>query len=967
MHKALCFFLLAFSMFAGAEDFTIQTFAGGGIPQNIQGTSAVLEPGGLAADTNGNVFFTVGSLNIVLKLDTNGVLTLVAGNGTPGFSGDGGPATSAQFYQPSGIAVDAAGDVFIQDYGNARIRMVRNGIITTVAGGGYYTADNIPAVNAQLSSTTFTADAAGNLYVEDPGPGYSATPTCCRIRKVTNGTITTIAGNGTFGYSGDGGPATSAQLEGPGAMAVDATGTVYFSDAGFGDTPFGSKPVPGPCTCNIRKVQNGVISTVVSGQAPSAMTVDAAGNLFFVSAGGIYVGGSVIQEISNGVTTAIAGLQDPLPGGSIGDNGPATSAYLGSVGGLSFDGKGDLFMTSSVNLPALGGLIRKISNGIITTVAGDATGVPPPVGDGGLPVNAQLLDPNAVAMDPAGNVYIAESSRIREISKGAITTIVGTGVSGFGGDNGPAIDAQINNPTGIGFDRAGNLYIADRGNDRVRMVDTNGIVTTIAGPGTFGYDGNGGPATAEQLGVLTGLAVSPGGDVYVSNADAVHPMVWKISNGIINAVAGGGTNYDDPGPALSTTLAHPAGLALDAAGNLYIADTYSGRIREVSNGVITTVAGSGGAPNSSSGDGGPATSAQLGSPIAVAIDALGRIYEGESGRVRRIANGIINTVAGNGSTNIGTLSGNVPSGYSGDGGAAISAMVTPASLAIGSNGQVYETESYAARVRVLTPVTFSGVSFSASPSPIPITAGSTAGQTTLSWNAPGHSLVQLFANGIFFGNAGSSGSVATGNWVNDGMNFFLVDPATGAPLSTVTVHTSGAATTSPVAFTANPSPITLAAGASVGVTTLSWNAPGHSALQIWVDGVLFQAGLPASGSVSTGNWVGDGTSFALMDSGQTIATLVVHAAAASGPVTFTASPNPITLAAGTTVGVTTLTWNAPGDSGLEIFVHGTILFASGLPSSGSIVTGDWVSYGTVFTLLNPATGQIIAGFTMGAQ
>src|SRR5579863_1713448 len=278
MNKAFYLSLLVFSTFAGAEDFTIQTFAGGGLPQNIQGTSAVLQTSGIAADANGNVFFTVGSLNIVQKLDTNGVLTLVAGNGTPGFSGDGAPATSAQLYEPWGIAVDAAGDVFIQDYGNARIRMVRNGIITTVAGGGYYTADNIPAVNTQLSSTTFTADAAGNLYVEDPGPGLSATPTCCRIRKVTNGMITTIAGTGMYGYSGDGGPATSAQLAGPGAMAIDAAGALYFTD--LGSIPGTNPPVT---YANVRKIQNGVITTVATNVAPAAVAVDASGNLFIAN------------------------------------------------------------------------------------------------------------------------------------------------------------------------------------------------------------------------------------------------------------------------------------------------------------------------------------------------------------------------------------------------------------------------------------------------------------------------------------------------------------------------------------------------------------------------------------------------------------------------------------------------------------------------------------------------------------
>src|SRR5665213_2629921 len=151
MHKMLCFFLLAFSTFAGAEDFTIQTFAGGGIPQNIQGTSAVF-PGlaGIVTDANGNAYFTTGS-HTVMRLDPNGVLTLVAGNGTPGYSGDGGLATNAQLNQPTGIAIDGAGNLYIADYGNARIREVQNGVISTVGGGGTQTADNVPAITAPIS------------------------------------------------------------------------------------------------------------------------------------------------------------------------------------------------------------------------------------------------------------------------------------------------------------------------------------------------------------------------------------------------------------------------------------------------------------------------------------------------------------------------------------------------------------------------------------------------------------------------------------------------------------------------------------------------------------------------------------------------------------------------------------------------------------------------------------------------
>ena len=227
---------------------------------------------------------------------------------------------------------------------------------------------------------------------------------------------------------------------------------------------------------------------------------------------------------------------------------------------------------------------------------------------------------------------------------------------------------------------------------------------------------------------------------------------------------------------------------------------------------------------------------------------------------------------------IDTVAGNRITGSGGDGGAALNASITPVGLAIGPNGQVYEADFLPSRVRVLTPVPVPGVRFSANPAPIPTNGGSNVGQTTLSWAAPGYNSLQIFANGSLFDDVGSSGSTATGDWVSDGMNFSLVDPATGAPISTITVHTTASANAQ-IAFTANPNPITLAAGANVGKTTLSWNAPGNSGLQIWVNGVLFDAGLPANGSVETGDWVGDGASFALINpaTGQTIATLTVAA------------------------------------------------------------------------------------------
>ncbi len=888
------------------------------------------------------------------------MLTLVAGNGTPGFSGDSGLATSAQLNQPWGIAIDAAGSLYIADLGNARIRKVQNGVISTVAGGGDQTADNVPATSALLVDLRYVAaDAAGNVYVEDPAPPPLGDPNaiCCRIRKVTNGVIKTIAGNGTVGYSGDGGPATSARLAGPGAMAIDAAGTLYFNDIGF-HPPLGPFPGGSTCYCTIRKVQNGVITTVAPDAATTALTVSSAGNIFMQTS-------NLIQEISNGVITNITGASNPTVGGNIGDNGPAIDAYVGIVNGLRVDKAGNIFLTSSglstnSGYPIIGDLIRKISNGVITTIAGSATGIGISTGDNGPPLNAQLFFysgsstsiPGGVAMDAAGNVYIAELNRVRKISQGVITTVAGTGVAGFSGDNGPAVDAQLNSPSGIGLDAAGNLYIADQGNVRVRKV-SNGIITTIAGDGGYGYSGDGGPATDALLG-FGSLAVSPSGDVYVSDYYVAH-VVRKISNGTIVTVAGIGTagTGGDRGAAIDAPLFGPTGLALDGDGNLYIAETLGNRIRKVSNGIITTVAGDLSGTSRISGDGGPATLGQLDAPSSIAVDDLGRLYIGENARIRRVSNGIITTVAGNGVR-----------AYGGDGGEATSASVSPVGLAIGPNGQVYEADLLPSRIRVLTPVAVPGVSFSANPSPIPLVAGNTEGKTTLTWSAPGHSKLQIFANGILFSNVRSSGSVVTGNWVNDGMNFSLVDPATGSPLSTVTVHTI--ASSSHVTFTANPNPITLAAGAPFGKTRLSWDAPRYSRLQIWVAGVLFAAGLPANGSIDTGTWVSDGLPFSLVDpaSGQTLATLTVHTAATAGQVTFTA--NPIALAPGATVGETTLSWNAPGYSGLQIWMAG-VLFAAGRPASGSVETGNWVTNGMTFSLVTPSNGQTIATATVAAK
>jgi sugar lactone lactonase YvrE len=311
-------------------------------------------------------------------------------------------------------------------------------------------------------------------------------------------------------------------------------------------------------------------------------------------------------------------------------------------------------------------------------------------GDNG-PATSATLSPAGIAVDSAGNLYIADSNRIRKISKGTITTVAGNGTYGFSGDNGPATSAQLFNPQGVAVDAAGNLYIADTYNNRIRKV-SNGVITTVAGNGTSGSRDENIPATSAQLNWPYGVAVDAAGNIYIANT--YNNRVCKVSGGMITTVAGNGTHGygGDNGPATAAQLSWPDGVAVDAAGNLYIADTDNDRIRKVSGGVITTVAGNG--TEGFSGDKGPATSAQLGWPYSVAVDAAGNLYIADTynNHIRKVSNGVITTVGGDGTF-----------GFGGDNGPATSAAVSPAGIAVDSAGALYVADGVNNRIRILTP------------------------------------------------------------------------------------------------------------------------------------------------------------------------------------------------------------------------------------------------------------------------
>lgn len=314
--------------------------------------------------------------------------------------------------------------------------------------------------------------------------------------------------------------------------------------------------------------------------------------------------------------------------GYIGDGGAASAAYVSRPLGMAYDAAGNLFL-ADVNNHA----IREISPaGVITTVAG--TGMAGYGGDGGAATTALLDTPTGVSVDTSGNLYIADSHnhRVRKVSAGVITTIAGNGTAGFAGDGGQATAAQLDLPTALAVDAAGTLYIADTNNQRVRKV-TNGVITTIAGNGDETFAGDGGPATQASLDSPSGLAIGAAGSLYI--ADRNNQRVRVVStNGTISSVAGSGASSfsgafsGDGGSASGAALAKPSSVSVDTAGNIFIADTGNQRIRQISGGVIATIAGSG--DQGFEGDGGALTGSLLNAPRSILTDATGNLLIADS-------------------------------------------------------------------------------------------------------------------------------------------------------------------------------------------------------------------------------------------------------------------------------------------------------------------------------------------------
>jgi sugar lactone lactonase YvrE len=323
----------------------------------------------------------------------------------------------------------------------------------------------------------------------------------------------------------------------------------------------------------------------------------------------------------------------------------------------------------------------------IATVAGNGTAGD--TGDGGAAASAQVSYPYSVAVDASGALYISDlgNNRIRKVKAGTITPVAGNGTAGYNGD-GAATSTELHQPMGIAVDSSGNIYIADAINNRIRKV-SGGTITTVAGNGTAGYAGDGGAAVSAELNYPTDVAVDSSGNLYI--CDYGNDRIRKVSGGKISLIAGNGTRgyLGDGGAATSAELHLPQGVAVDSSGNLFIADTGNHRVRKVSGGTIATVAGNGTAGYA--GDGGAATSAELNTPTDVKADSLGNLFiaDFQNNRIREVSGGSIVTVAGNGTP-----------GYFGDQGIATSAWLgQPSGVAVDSSRHVYIADHGNSRIR----------------------------------------------------------------------------------------------------------------------------------------------------------------------------------------------------------------------------------------------------------------------------
>ena len=667
--------------------YTVSTFAGeSSLGNGGPASSAFLcWPGPLVFDRAGNLYIADQGNASVRKVTPGGIISDLAGTGQAGFNGDGGPADQAQLSSSiMGLAIDAGGNIYISDSGNNRVRRVSSadGRISTFVDGRKLST---PETGFGFYGIVF--DGAGNLYLAVADQHQV-------LRIASDGASSVFAGTGAPGDTGDNGPASQATFEWPMGLYVDAAGTTFVSDnsanrvrkittdgrisAFAGNGKMGSLGDGGPAT-----------------QAellwPAQITGDATGDIYIVD----YENFRVRRVNSSGMISTFAGNGR---NGISGLGGPATQGGLSATCGIAVSAAGDVYISTDDYAV----LAVTAADGLVNLAYGRRHFA----ADGAL-AHAAALDrfTQTLAVDSQGNLYIGDGNTVRRIDKyGVLSTIAGQERTGSEvtntvvntGDGGSATAARIQNPVNaIAADTAGNLYFSAGGGEdpvpaTVRRVGTDGNISTVATGGGLS-------------GTISGLAVDSSGSLYIS--DTGHHQIRRMTpDGAVTTIAGtgtGGITGGDGGPATQAYLQAPAGLAFDAAGSLYFADSAANRVRKITpDGIISTFAGTGG--GNERGDGGPAVQASLNGPTGLAISQDGSVYIADySGNALRVVmpDGVIHTIArGQPEDNWDWVC-----SYGGDGGPAMSAHYSNiAAVALGSSGSIYVMDKYNERIRVLT-------------------------------------------------------------------------------------------------------------------------------------------------------------------------------------------------------------------------------------------------------------------------
>ena len=561
-----------------APDGKASVIAGTGVPGSSldggQATTAALSGRvtGIALDSNNNVYFVEGTR--VRKVTPAGIISTVAGITTPGYGGDNGPAISAQLNYPHGLAFDAAGNLYIADQSNYRIRKINtSGVITTIAGNGNY---GLPVNGAATASPLgfpqgIAVDAAGNVFFTDIG-----TNLLLKIDGAT-GAVSTLAGGGALSYADA--AASSVYLHGPSGIAIESNGSVLF-------TEYSSNRVRRLSAGNVRTVAGRVHiggdngpATDATLNSPIDVAYDAQGNLYIADA----EGNQLRQVSASGIIKTVAGTGlpgSPAPGAS------AATSLLPRITAVAVDSIGNIFVAA----PTV--VYRITPSGAIDVYAGTAASGNGGAGDGGPATQATFLYISGLAVDSAGNLYIADHAnhRVRKVSaaSGMIAAFAGTGVSGFVGENGPALSAQFRSTYAmpLAIDAKNNVYIGDDGNFRVRMVSPDGVITTVAGNGQSGDPEDGAQARNTPLKYPAGLAVDRAGVLYVAIDIALQPFgrhsIYRVEGGVIRPISGLGDAAPADGIAATANYGFDAhGMRIDLNGDLIASDYSGGVVRKL--------------------------------------------------------------------------------------------------------------------------------------------------------------------------------------------------------------------------------------------------------------------------------------------------------------------------------------------------------------------------------------------------